>query len=146
VVLPALTSGSELAYGHEQVDIVGADKVLSHVDNGGSKTHFPVMVGRVFSHVALQLSHFDFRPQVPLETGEQDLPLTWFEAVHHRRDRPHVRVDRIVDHFFVHKLTVPYPVQSVVDVRLRVIVRKPLLSLVCLFAIEKQIDFLLVLC
>jgi hypothetical protein len=138
VVLPALTSGSELAYGHEQVDIVGADKVLSHVDNGGSKTHFPVMVGRVFSHVALQLSHFDFRPQVPLETGEQ--------AVHHRRDRPHVGVDRIVDHFFVHKLTVPYPVQSVVDVRLRVIVRKPLLSLVCLFAIEKQIDFLLVLC
>ena len=145
VVLAALTPGAELADGHEEVDVVGAYEVLGHVDDCGAQTHFPVVVGGVFGHVPLQLGHFQFRPQVPFETREQDLPLSRLQPVHHRRNRPHVRVHCVVDHLFVHKLTVPNPVQCVVDETLRIVVRKPLLTLVRFFTVEKQVDFLLVL-
>lgn len=45
VILPSLISGAELSIGHEQVDVVGADKVLSHVDDGHGERHFAVVIG-----------------------------------------------------------------------------------------------------
>ena len=46
-------------------------------------THLSVMVSRVLCNRPSQLSHLDLSLVVPLKAGEQDLPLTWFQTVHH---------------------------------------------------------------
>ena len=43
----------------EQVDIVGADIVLRHVDDGGLQRHLAVVVGSLFRHVAGELRRGD---------------------------------------------------------------------------------------
>ena len=46
-----------------------------------------MVVGRVLSNRASQLGHLDLSLVVPLETGEENLPLTGLEACRRRRRR-----------------------------------------------------------
>lgn len=40
-----------------------------------------MMIGRVFSHIATQLSHFDLTLKLALETGKEDLTLAGLQAI-----------------------------------------------------------------
>lgn len=45
VILSTLISGTKLAVGHEEINVVGPDETLSHVDDGHCEGHLAVMVG-----------------------------------------------------------------------------------------------------
>jgi hypothetical protein len=49
-VFAAMESGPELAAGDEQVDVVGADEVLCHVDDGHHQRRFAVVIGRLLGN------------------------------------------------------------------------------------------------
>ncbi len=59
---PCLEARAELSRGHQQVDVVGADKVLRQVDDGGRQRRLAVVVGGVLRHVAGQLGHLRDAP------------------------------------------------------------------------------------
>lgn len=52
VVFASFVSGTELTIWHQQINIVRANEVLGHADNGLSQGHLAMMVGRMLSNVA----------------------------------------------------------------------------------------------
>lgn len=74
-VLASLQARAKLAAGVEQVEVVGAHKVLREADDGGLQARLAVVVGRVLRHVASQLGNlggvFVFMCFVGWEGGER---------------------------------------------------------------------------
>jgi len=60
----------------------------------------------VLGDVTTQLSHFDFRCQLPLETTKHNLTLAWLETVTETRNRAGTIGDREQDQLFVDKVKV----------------------------------------
>jgi hypothetical protein len=144
-LLAAHVPGAELSDGHEQVDVVGADEVLGHVDDGGLERGLAVVVHGVLGDVAGELRDLELELEVPLEAGEEDLPLAGLEPVAQRGDAPEVVRVREVDQLLVDEVLVAQPLHVVVHGQVRVVVREPPFSQVRLLLVEAQVDRLVVL-
>mmetsp|Transcript_67951 Transcript_67951/g.196824 ORF Transcript_67951/g.196824 Transcript_67951/m.196824 type:complete len:253 (+) Transcript_67951:735-1493(+) len=106
VVAAALNARAELAGGHEQVDVVGADKVLRHGYDGPRQRGLAMVVGAVLANVPDQLRNLHVGAQVPLEAAVEHLALCRLEAVHNRWDASHHAVLRELHQFEVHEVLV----------------------------------------
>ena len=60
-----------------------------------------MVIGRRLRNVTGQLCHLDFRDQVALARGPQNLALTGFEPVHHVGQRPQVICIGEMDEFVI---------------------------------------------
>ena len=69
------------------VDVIGADVVLSQADDCCIKTLFTVMITTVLRDVATELSYLHLASQVPFECCKQDFPQVDFETIHQVRNR-----------------------------------------------------------
>lgn len=69
---------TKLSDWHQQVNVVGSYKILSHANDGLAQRHLSMVVRRLLGHISSQLGHLDFFLQVPFEAGIQNLSLSWF--------------------------------------------------------------------
>ena len=72
-ILPTPQSSAEHSNGLQEVDVVRADVVLGHVDDGAHEGGLSVVVGGYLRNGASQLSHLHVPLVLPLETSEEDL-------------------------------------------------------------------------
>lgn len=80
-LLAAHHAGTELTDRHQEIQVVASDEVLRHHYYGLAQADLTVVVGRVLSHVARKLGHFNLTAEVALEACEEDLPLAWLQTV-----------------------------------------------------------------
>mmetsp|Transcript_74387 Transcript_74387/g.188083 ORF Transcript_74387/g.188083 Transcript_74387/m.188083 type:complete len:238 (+) Transcript_74387:643-1356(+) len=106
MVTAPLDACPKLPRWHQQVDVVGAHKVLRHGDDRAGERGLAVMVGAVLTDVAHELCDLHVRPQVPLEAAIQHLALGRLEAVHDGRHAAHHAVLRELNELQIHKVLI----------------------------------------
>mmetsp|Transcript_40081 Transcript_40081/g.111411 ORF Transcript_40081/g.111411 Transcript_40081/m.111411 type:complete len:211 (-) Transcript_40081:955-1587(-) len=87
MVLAALEPRAELSRGHEEVHVVGADKVLREVHDRVLEGRLPMVVRGLLRDVPHELSNLDVVLELLLEGAEEHLALRRLEAVDHRGHR-----------------------------------------------------------
>ena len=118
-ILSSLETAAEAACRMEQVDVVGAHKVVRHADDGLVQRLLAVVVGRVEGNGTAQLRHSDLLPDILVQAGEEDLALARLEAVDERGDGALAVGDGKVDQFLVDKVTDRQLLDVVIYARLR---------------------------
>ncbi len=103
-ILSSLETAAEAACRMEQVDVVGAHKVVRHADDGLVQRLLAVVVGRVEGNGTAQLRHSDLLPDILVQAGEEDLALARLEAVDERGDGALAVGDGKVDQFLVDEI------------------------------------------
>jgi hypothetical protein len=101
-----------------------------------------MVIGTVFCNIPTKLGNFDFVLKFPLEACKQDLSLARFQTVYHIRNRSHVVSNGEVDEFFVHKVTIIQPLDTMVDEDVAIELSEPRLSCICLLLIKRKHDLL----
>mmetsp|Transcript_23554 Transcript_23554/g.64092 ORF Transcript_23554/g.64092 Transcript_23554/m.64092 type:complete len:425 (-) Transcript_23554:201-1475(-) len=144
-ILASLKARAELPGRRQEVQVVGADKVLGQRDDGSLQRDLAVVVGGLLRDVAGQLRHLDVVLHVPLEGRPHDLPLHGLEAVHDRGDAAEHIVLGKLHELLLDKVRVG-------DLRLRVVHElvvvggvDPLLAVVRALLVEGQVDEAVVL-
>ena len=92
--------------GIEKIDVIAADVVLSQTDDGGHQRSLTVMVGRMFSHRAGQLGHFDLLLVVSFDAREEHFPLSGLQTVHQTGNGALVVQITEQHQLFVHEITI----------------------------------------
>ena len=120
----------------EQIDIVASNIVLSETDNGHGQADFSVMVSCLFRNISRELgdllpicnsalrhlfareipADLDFLYKISLESGKDNLSLTRFETVRHRRDRSDIVGHGEKNQFLVDKVLYGNSVDIVIKV------------------------------
>mmetsp|Transcript_58836 Transcript_58836/g.168974 ORF Transcript_58836/g.168974 Transcript_58836/m.168974 type:complete len:955 (+) Transcript_58836:1131-3995(+) len=139
-ILASLQAGSELALGHQQIQIVGANEVLGHAHDCLGQGRLAVVVGSMLRHIADQLSHLHVVFELSLEAPEHDLPLTRLKTVHHGWDCPRDVVLRELNQLLVHEVRVANLLLGVVDQVALLVGVDPFLAVVCTLLVECQVD------
>ena len=99
-----------------------------------------MVIRGVFRHVPRQLGDLYFVRQVPLETGEQDLPLRRLETIQNARYGPAQVVVREVNQILVDKVAVAYTRTRGIQDILSTIVFQPSLSIATLILAEGEVE------
>lgn len=81
--LSYMVPGPKLSIWQKKINVVAADKVLCHSNDGTSKTLLTMMISRMLRYITGKLRNFGFFDKVPLERTEKDLPLARLEAINH---------------------------------------------------------------
>ncbi len=68
-----LQTGSKLSLRLQEVDVVAADIVLCHVDDGSRETDFTVVIAGVLGNITSQLRHLQLCLQIALKARKQHL-------------------------------------------------------------------------
>mmetsp|Transcript_32833 Transcript_32833/g.88944 ORF Transcript_32833/g.88944 Transcript_32833/m.88944 type:complete len:342 (-) Transcript_32833:813-1838(-) len=144
VVLAALQSRAKLPGWHQQVQIVGPNKVLRKVDDGVLQRRLAVVVGRLLGDVPNKLGNLDVVLQLLLERAVDNLPLGGFEAIDHRGDRARDVVLGKLHELLVDEVRVADGALRVVHKGAVLVAVDPLLPVISPFLVERQVDGLAV--
>mmetsp|Transcript_3484 Transcript_3484/g.8354 ORF Transcript_3484/g.8354 Transcript_3484/m.8354 type:complete len:832 (-) Transcript_3484:586-3081(-) len=140
VVLATLQARSELTRGNQEVDVVGTDEVLRHANNRSLQGRLSVVVGAVFGNIPSKLCHLHVAPQIALECGIDDLPLSRLEAIHETRDGTHDVVAGETNELLIHEVRVRHGVSGVIHCIAVLVAVDPLLPVICSLLVEGQVD------
>mmetsp|Transcript_74018 Transcript_74018/g.163642 ORF Transcript_74018/g.163642 Transcript_74018/m.163642 type:complete len:312 (-) Transcript_74018:1512-2447(-) len=140
VVGSALDAGAKLPGRHQEVQVVGAHKILRHRDDGASQGRLSMMVGTVLADVADQLRYLNVASQVPLEATIENLPLRRLEPIHHRRHTSHDTILRELYKLQLHEVLVGDGGLGVVDASALLISVHPRLPIVGSRLGESHVD------
>ena len=139
-MVAAVKPRAELAVGHKEVHVVGAYKVLRHVDDGAAQTGLAVVVARVLADVARELRDLDLVLQVALEGGKEDLALADLEAVHDVGDAALQVVGAEMNQVLVNEVVVRQVAALLVQHGARVVLEQPVLAAVDALLAERQVQ------
>mmetsp|Transcript_100206 Transcript_100206/g.251233 ORF Transcript_100206/g.251233 Transcript_100206/m.251233 type:complete len:404 (-) Transcript_100206:1746-2957(-) len=145
MVTAPLDACPKLPRWHQQVDVVGAHKVLRHGDDRAGERGLAVMVGAVLTDVAHELCDLHVRPQVPLEAAIQDFSLSRLEAIHDGGDAPHHAVLGELHKLKIDEVLVGHGGLRVVHKSALLIPVHPRLSVVCPRLAKRHVNELPVL-
>lgn len=138
-ILAALKTGAKLSLRNEPRQVVAAHEILCHADDRLVKRRLTVVVTRVLTDVARELSDTDLGSEITLERSLQNLPLRGLESVHDGRNAALEIVVGEVDEILVDELFVGERLTRR-NHRLRVLPTKPLLAVIRTRLVKCQVD------
>ena len=140
MIFSSLISWTELAIWHEKVDVIGTDKVLSHVNDGHCKGHLAMMIGRMFSYVTCKLCYFNLLFKITFEASENDLSLARFKAVNDGGYWAIVVFVWKMDELLIHELFVSYLRPIINHNCIRIISTEPFFTFLYILPTEYELD------
>lgn len=142
--LATLITRTELTNRKEVIDIVRANEILGHADDGLCERRFTVVIRGVLCNVSGKLGDFDFLLEVSFEAGEEDFSLAGLESVANAWDGSNVVGNGEIDEFFMDEVFIGECLLGVVDVFFWIEFDEPFLSVFRSLLIESEIDAIVV--
>lgn len=133
---PTHHSSTKLTNRLKEIKIVASNKILWHHYNRLTQTDLTMMIGWMLSYITCKLSDLNFLPKFSFEASIYNLSLTRFEAINQRWNWTKVICYWEMNQLLIYEIIVPQFLDIVINENLRVILWKPIFTIISLLFIK----------